>query len=105
MNKLRVIAASALVVAVGVTASIAVAQEKIKVGIVGQFSGPFALSGKQFRQGIEVFQAINGTKVGDREVELVFRDVGGPNPANAKRQAEDLVVREKVSILGGFYLT
>ena len=105
MNKVRVIAASVLVVSVGVAASMPAAQEKIKVGIVGQFSGPFALSGKQFRQGIEVFQAINGTKVGDREVELVFRDVGGPNPANAKRQAEELVVREKVSILGGFYLT
>jgi len=105
MNRLRLIAAGALAVAVGAAASPSAAQEKIKVGIVGQFSGPFALSGKQFRQGIEVFQAIHGTKVGDREVEIVYRDVGGPNPANAKRQAEELIVREKASILGGFYLT
>jgi branched-chain amino acid transport system substrate-binding protein len=105
MNRLRLIAAGALAVAVGAAASLSAAQEKIKVGIVGQFSGPFALSGKQFRQGIEVFQAIHGTKVGDREVEIVYRDVGGPNPANAKRQAEELIVREKAAILGGFYLT
>src|SRR5688572_8715568 len=101
MSRLRLIAAGALAVAVGAAASPSAAQEKIKVGIVGQFSGPFALSGKQFRQGIEVFQAIHGTKVGDREVEIVYRDVGGPNPANAKRQAEELIVREKASILGG----
>jgi len=107
MSKIRQIAAGALALAVafGAGATTAAAQEKIKVGIVGQFSGPFALSGKQFRQGIEVFQALNGTKAGDREIELVYRDVGGPNPANAKRQAEELVVREKVSILGGFYLS
>lgn len=105
MSKFRMIAAATLVGVLAASASMATAQEKIKVGIVGQFSGPFALSGKQFRQGIEVFQAIHGTKVGDREVEMVYRDVGGPNPANAKRQAEELVVREKASILGGFYLT
>jgi len=95
----------ALAVAFGAGATIAAAQEKIKIGIVGQFSGPFALSGKQFRQGIEVFQALNGTKAGDREIELVYRDVGGPNPANAKRQAEELIVREKAAILAGFYLS
>ena len=81
------------------------AQDKIKIGIIGQFSGPFASTGVQFRQGIELFVALNGTKVGGREIELVFRDVGGTNPAIAKRLAEELVVREKVSLLGGFYLS
>jgi len=39
------------------------------------------------------------------KVELVYRDTGGPNPAQAKRLAEELLVRDKVAILGGLYLS
>jgi branched-chain amino acid transport system substrate-binding protein len=81
------------------------AQEKIKIGIIGQFSGPFAEVGKQFREGVETYIAQHGDKVGGREVEVIYRDVGGANPAIAKRLAEELIVRDKVSLLGGFYLT
>jgi len=81
------------------------AQEKIKVGIIGQFSGPFATAGEEYRQGIECFVALHGTRVGGREVELIFRDVGGSNPATAKRLAEELIVKDKVSIIGGFFLS
>jgi len=83
----------------------AVAQPKLRVGIIGQFSGPFATTGQEYRQGIESFVAVNGTRVGGREVELLFRDVGGPNPATAKRLAEELIVKDKVSIIGGFLLS
>lgn len=83
----------------------ALAQEKIKVGIIGQFSGPFATAGEEYRQGIESFIALHGTRVGGREVELLFRDVGGSNPATAKRLAEELIVKDKVSIIGGFFLS
>ena len=82
-----------------------VAQEKIKIGIIGPFSGPFATTGLQFRQGIETYVALNGTKAGNREIELVYRDTGGTNPAVAKRLAEELIVKDKVSALGGFYLS
>jgi branched-chain amino acid transport system substrate-binding protein len=81
------------------------AQEKIKVGIIGQFSGPFATAGEEYRQGIESYIALNGTRVGGREVELVYRDVGGPNPAVAKRLAEELIGQDKVAIIGGFFLS
>ncbi len=91
--------------AVLVFAGAAAAQEKIKVGVVAHFSGPFAASGKQYRAGFEAFRALHGTKAGGREIELIFRDVGGTNPATAKRLAEELTVRDKVSILTGFYLT
>jgi branched-chain amino acid transport system substrate-binding protein len=98
------IAALALLLAT-VMAPAAVAQEKIKIGIIGPFSGPFAATGVQFRQGIETYVALNGTKAGDREIELIYRDTGGTNPAVAKRLAEELIVKEKVSALGGFYLS
>ncbi len=81
------------------------AQEKVKIGIVAHFSGPFAASGKYFREGIEAFVATHGAKAGGREVELVYRDVGGANPAAAKQTAQELIVNDKVVALGGFFLT
>jgi branched-chain amino acid transport system substrate-binding protein len=80
-------------------------QETIKIGILGQFSGPFALIGKQYRQGIETYTATYGSKVGGRDVELVYRDIGGTNASVAKRLAEEMIVRDRVSIIGGFYLS
>ena len=88
-----------------VSTSVVQAQEKIKVGIIGQFSGPFATAGQEYRQGIESYLALHGTKVGGREIELIYRDVGGPDPAVAKRLAEELIVQDKVSIIGGFFLS
>lgn len=83
----------------------AAAQDKIKIGIIGQFSGPFAVVGKKYREGIESFSQVYGAKVGGREVEILYRDIGGSNPSVARRLAEELIVRDKVSLLGGFYLT
>ena len=81
------------------------AQETFKIGIIGQFSGPFADSGLQFKQGIEAFTSQHGLEAGGRKVEIIYRDVGGTNPAIAKRLAEELVVRDKVSVIGGFFLS
>src|SRR5260221_13869355 len=93
--------ACALAVAGVHTAS---AQEKVKVGIIGPFSGPFAATGIQFRQGIETYVATHGTKAGDREIELIYRDVGGTNPAAAKRLGEELGERDTGSCRGGCYI-
>ena len=79
--------------------------QTIKVGIIGQFSGPFAESGMQFRQGIETYLGMHDGKLGGRAVEVIYRDVGGSNPAVARRLAEELIVRDKVAMLGGFYLS
>jgi hypothetical protein len=67
------------------------AQEKIRVGRIGPFSGPFASVGVMFKQGIETYLAANGTKVGGRDVELLYRDTAGTNPAGgeaARRRAD-----------------
>src|SRR5258708_12752482 len=81
------------------------AQEVLKIGIIGQFSGPFAVTGEQYKQGLDSYLAQNGAVASGRKLELVYRDTGGPNPAQAKRLAEELLVRDKVSILGGLYLS
>jgi branched-chain amino acid transport system substrate-binding protein len=85
-------------------AGIAWSHETIKIGIVGPFTGPFATTGEGFKQGIAAFTALNGNLVGDRKVEVIFRDTAG-DPAAAKRLTEELVVKDHVAILGGYMLT
>lgn len=79
--------------------------ETIKVGVIGPFSGPFAIQGKNFKAGIDAWMALNGAKVGDDDVEVVYRDLPAANPAQAKAIAQDLVVKESVQYLAGFYFT
>jgi branched-chain amino acid transport system substrate-binding protein len=79
--------------------------DTIKVGVIGPFSGPFALQGKNFKAGIDAWLAVNSNKVGDDEIEIVYRDVPAADPAKSKALAQELVVREKVQYLAGFYFT
>jgi branched-chain amino acid transport system substrate-binding protein len=81
------------------------AAETIKVGVIGPFSGPFAIQGKNFKAGIDAWMALNGAKIGDDDVEIVYRDLPAANPAQAKALAQDLVVKESVQYLAGFYFT
>jgi len=83
----------------------ACAQESVKIGFVGPYTGPFAVAGQSFRQGVEAYMALHGDKVGGRKVEVIYRDSAGADPTLAKRLAEELVVKEKVAMLGGFYLS
>ena len=49
--------------------------DTIKIGVVGPFSGPFALQGKNFKAGIDAYMALNGTTVGDDDIEIIYRDM------------------------------
>jgi branched-chain amino acid transport system substrate-binding protein len=88
-----------------VVMSTAAYADTIKVGVVGPFSGPFALQGKNFKAGIDAYMAINGNKVGDNTVEVIYRDLPAADPAQSKALAQELVVKEKVHYLAGFYFT
>lgn len=77
----------------------------VKVGIIGPFSGPYSVHGKNFKAGIDAYFAINGKTAGADEIEIVYRDLPVPDPAKAKALAQELIVREKVGILGGVYTT
>ena len=83
----------------------AAAQEVLKVGVVAPFTGPFAIAGQSYRQGIEAYMAQKGNVVGARKVEVLYRDSAGADPTLAKRLAEELVVKDKAAILIGFYLS
>lgn len=79
--------------------------DAIKVGVVGPFSGPFALQGKNFKAGIDAYMALSGVKVGEDDIEIIYRDVPQADPAQSKALAQELVVKEGVQYLAGFYFT
>ena len=79
--------------------------DTIKIGVVGPFSGPFALQGKNFKAGIDAYMAMNGSKVVDDDIEIIYRDVPQADPAQSKALAQELVVKEGVQYLAGFYFT
>lgn len=79
--------------------------DPVKVGIIGPFSGPFALQGRNFQAGIEAYRALNGTSLDGHEVEILYRDLPAANPQQARALAQELIVRDKVQYLGGIYFT
>lgn len=89
----------AAVLALGLAAASAMAQ--VKVGIIAPFSGPFAHYGVLMKAGAEAYVAAQGGKLAGQNVEFIWRDEGGPNPANTKTLATELVVKDKVDYLGG----
>jgi len=96
-----------LCAAVGVliAGSVSAAAETVKVGIIGPFSGPFALQGKNFQAGVEAYMALNGKSVKDHDIEVIYRDLPAANPAQSRALAQELIVKEKVQYLGGVYFT
>ncbi|MCA1371169.1 ABC transporter substrate-binding protein [Bradyrhizobium sp. BRP14] len=99
MKKLVLAAVSAIVLGGAAHA------ETIRIGVIGPFSGPFALQGKNFKAGIDAYLAMHGNQVGDDTMEIIYRDVPAPDPAQSKALAQELIVKEKVQYLSGFYFT
>jgi branched-chain amino acid transport system substrate-binding protein len=97
----RIIAAAVAALVMGSAAY----ADTVKVGVIGPFSGPFALQGKNFKAGIDAYMALNSNKVGDNTVEVIYRDVPTADPAQSKSLAQELVVKEGVQYLAGFYFT
>lgn len=79
--------------------------DTIKVGVLGPYSGPFATWGKQFKEGVEAFQRQHGTKIGDHNIEFVYRDLDNANPPQAKALVQELIIKDKVQYIAGFVFT
>ncbi len=91
-------AASAMVVAL--FAGEVAAQETIKVGLVMPLTGVLGPVGKQAVAGARLYMAQHGDMVAGRKIELVVRDDASV-PDNSKRITQELIVADKVAILGG----
>ena len=83
----------------------AFAQNTVKVGVIAEFSGPFAAYGQQIEAGMKAYMKQYGDTVAGKKIELITRDTGGPAPEVAKRFAQELITRDKVQFLAGFGLT
>ncbi|MGH7014255.1 MAG: ABC transporter substrate-binding protein [Stellaceae bacterium] len=77
----------------------------IKIGLLAPFSGPFADFGDQFVKGIELYMQQHGDTVAGKKIVILKRDANGIDPAQTKRQAQELLTREHVQFLAGFGLT
>lgn len=81
------------------------AEETVRIGVIAEFSGPFADYGGQILGGMKAYLKQNGEVFGGRKVKLVIKDTTGAAPEIAKRLAQELVTRDNVDILAGFGLT
>jgi branched-chain amino acid transport system substrate-binding protein len=102
-NRRHILAAGALACAFGPAPAV-LAQETVKVGLILPLTGPQAASGRQMLAGARLFMAHNGETVAGKKIELVVRDDTGVAD-QTRRLAQELIVNEKVAVIGGFGLT
>ena len=76
----------------------AVAQD-VKVGVVLPLTGGLAPVGKQVQAGIKMYMDKNGASVAGKKIDLIVKDDGGV-PDNSKRLAQELIVNDKVAVIG-----
>ncbi len=86
-------------------AGVAQGQDVVKLGLVAEFSGPFADYGGQIYGGMKAYMKQYGDTVAGKKIEIIQRDTTGPAPEVAKRLAQELVTRDNVDFLVGFGLT
>src|SRR3984957_11827553 len=87
----------------GITASAAgraSPQNIVKVGMVMPMTGALAAAGRQVVAGARLYMKQHGDTVAGRQIELVVRD-GASSAETGKRLLQELVVNEKVDIIGG----
>jgi len=97
---------SAIVASVALLFSpLALAQNTVKIGVIAEFSGPFADYGAQILAGMKTYLKLNGDTFAGKKIELITKDTTGAAPDVAKRLAQEVVTRDKVDILAGFGLT
>jgi branched-chain amino acid transport system substrate-binding protein len=83
-----------------VLASDARAQEVVKIGLVQSMTGPFNTVGKAAVNGARLYIQEHGDSVAGKKIELIVKDDTSV-PDVGKRLAQDLIVNDKVAILGG----
>ena len=80
------------------TASLA--QEKIRVGIAQDISGPFSALGADAREGYQLAIKKLGNKLGGVPAEFLMQDMQG-NPDNARQLVDRFIKRDKIDLFMG----
>jgi branched-chain amino acid transport system substrate-binding protein len=81
------------------------AQATVKIGVIAEFSGPFADYGAQILGGMKAYLKQNGDVFGGKKIDIIVKDTTGAAPDIAKRLAQEVITRDQVDILAGFGLT
>lgn len=103
MNKVKqIFVMAAAAVACFAPATVKAQSDTVKVGIIAPFSGVNANFGRVMRQSIQTYVAQHGDTVNGKKIEFIYRDSGGVNPTLVRSHAQELILKDKVSYLGGF---
>lgn len=102
MNRRSVVRTAAAIAAalLFVPAGPALAQAKVRVGLMLPYSGTYAALGNAITNGFKLAVAENGGKLGGREIEFFTVD-DESDPAKAPDNANKLIKRDKVDVLVG----
>jgi branched-chain amino acid transport system substrate-binding protein len=85
--------------AAGTLASSGALAQDVKVGVVLPLTGGLAPVGKQVQAGIKAYMDKNGASVAGKKIDLIIKDDAGV-PDNSKRLAQELIVNDKVAVIG-----
>src|SRR5688500_13197229 len=105
LNRRFVLAATTALAAAGLVPGIASAQDTIKIGEINSYSGMPGFT-QPYKKGWELaLEEINkaGGVLG-KKLEVVVRDDGG-KPGDAVKIAEEMVIKDKVVMIGGTFLS
>jgi len=97
-------------VTLALTANLAQAQAQqtqdntFKIGLILPMTGQQASTGRQIEAAARLYMAQNGDTVAGKKIQLIIKD-DAATPDQSKRLAQELVVNEKVNVLGGFGIT
>jgi branched-chain amino acid transport system substrate-binding protein len=75
------------------------AQDVVKVGIIMPQTGALSAIGRQITAAARLYMQEKGTTVAGKKIELIVKDDAGI-PDNSKRLAQELIVNDKVALLG-----
>lgn len=89
----------AIALAAGTLLSTGALAEDVKVGVVLPLTGGLAPVGKQVQAGIKAYMDKNGATVAGKKIDLIVKDDGSVAD-NSKRLAQELIVNDKVAIIG-----
>ena len=82
----------------------AFAQDTVKIGLIVSMTGQQASTGKQIKAAVDLYMKEHGDTVAGKKIQVILRDSGSV-PDNTKRLAQELIVKDKVSVIAGFEIT
>lgn len=93
-----------VIAAAGLSLAVA-AQADVVVGVIAPLTGQFASTGRAWKESIELYTKLNGDSVAGQKIRFIYRDLPDPNPTKARALAQELIVKERAQVIGGFMYT